>query len=220
VIVVVGSPAWRDADPPGPAGLACGIASAAAARGRRVELVGRIGDDARGDSLVIALARASVGHAAILRDPSRPTALVAVAPEPDEVTDEDPAHGAAPSTAAQLEPADVSLALSYLTAFAVLVVTDDVPAQALSAAVDGAAFAGAHLVLLLATGTPPPDGLPESSTVLAVPDDAEAGAFGTVVGVYAEGLDAGLDPARAFRAAIGDWEPRDEEALAADAAQA
>jgi hypothetical protein len=32
--------------------------------------------------------------------------------------------------------------------------------------------------------------------------------------VYADGLDAGLDPGRAFRAAIGDWEPADEDEAA------
>ena len=114
----------------------------------------------------------------------------------------------------RLDPADVSLALSYLTAFSVLVVTDDVAPAALPATIDGAAFAGAHLVLLLAPGAAAPDGLPAASTVLGVPGAGEEGAFGTVVGVYADGLDAGLDPARAFRAAIGDWEPADEDASA------
>ena len=215
MIVVVGAPAWRDADPPGPAGLACEIAVAAAARGRRVELVGRIGDDPNGDALLIALNRAGVGHAAVLRDPARATP---VAPPPDLADDpvDDVAADPPPMSpiidGPRLEPADVSLALSYLTAFSVLVVTDDVAPPALPATIDGAAFADAHLVLLLAPGTAAPDGLPAASTVLGVPGAAEAGAFGTVVGVYAEGLDAGLDPARAFRAAIGDWEPADEDA--------
>ena len=48
----------------------------------------------------------------------------------------------------RLEPADVALGLQYLTGFAVLVVADDVPADALPACVDGAQFAGAHLVIL------------------------------------------------------------------------
>jgi sugar/nucleoside kinase (ribokinase family) len=218
VIVVVGNPAWREAEPAGPAGLACEVAATAAARGRRVELVGRIGDDRPGDALVIALNRVGVGHAAVLRDPTLATALVAPPAEAEEPL----ADGAGPAVGLaagpRLEAADVSLALSYLTAFAVLVVTDDVPRAALPAAIDGAAFAGAHLVLLLAPGAAAPDGLPAATTVLGVPDASEAGAFGTVVGVYAEGLDAGLDPARAFRAAIGDWEPADDEG--GDAARA
>jgi len=208
VIVVLGSPAWRDADPPGPAGLACGVAVAAAARGTRVELVGRVGDDRDGDALVIALARAGVGHAAVLRDPTRATPRVAAPPEPDAL--DEPAEagvdGSAP-LAPRLEPADVSLALSYLTAFAVLVVTDDVPEDALPAALDGAGFAGAHVVLLVAPGSTPPEGLGTASTILAVPSDGDDGAFATVIGVYAEGLEGGLDPATAFRAAIGDWQP-------------
>ncbi len=227
MIVVLGTPGWRDSEPARPAGLACEVALAAAARGRRVELVGRIGDDAAGDALAFALSRAGVGHAAVLRDPARATARVAAdgAAADDAALHDDPFRDAAGDAAdssappqsvegPRLDPADVSLALSYLTAFSVLVVTDDVPTAALPAAIDGAAFAGAHVVLLLPSGATAPDGLPETSTVLAIPDEAEAGAFGTVVGVYAEGLDGGLDPARAFRAAIGDWEPADEDPAA------
>jgi sugar/nucleoside kinase (ribokinase family) len=212
VIVVIGSPAWRDANPPGPAGLACGIAVAAAARGTAVELVGRVGDDQDGDALVIALAHAGVGHAAVLRDPVRRTPRLAVPLEPEAIADEPAPPGAAGTmTAPRLEPADVSLALSYLTAFAVLVITDEVPADVLPAALDGAGFAGAHVVMLLAPGTRPPDGLGAVSTVLAVPGEGDEGAFATVVGVYAEGLAAGLEPATAFRAAIGDWQPTPDD---------
>jgi pfkB family carbohydrate kinase len=210
VIVVLGSPAWRDADPPGPAGLACGVAVAAAARGQRVELVGRVGDDPTGDALVIALAQAGVGHAAVLRDPVRATPLLAARGELEGIGVETATEVAAETgvaAAPRLEPADVSLALSYLTAFAVLVVTDDVPADVLPTALDGAAFAGAHVVLLLAPGATAPDGLPGASTVLAVPAEGDEGAFATVIGVYAEGLAGGLDPATAFRASIGDWQP-------------
>jgi pfkB family carbohydrate kinase len=216
VIVVVGAPAWRDADPPGPAGLACEIAVAAAARGRRVELVGRIGDDPSGDALLIALNRAGVGHAAVLRDPTRATPVAAPTDPADAAHDLAADAPPTPPTldGPRLEPADVSLALSYLTAFSVLVVTDDVGRAALPETIDGAAFAEAHLVLLIAPGAPAPDGLPAASTVLGVPGAGEAGAFGTVVGVYADGLDAGLDPGRAFRAAIGDWEPADEDEAA------
>jgi sugar/nucleoside kinase (ribokinase family) len=211
VIVVVGAPGWREGQPAGPAGLACEVALAAAGRGSRVELVGRVGDDPAGDALLIALARAGVGHAAVLRDSARRTPRLAPPVEPEgpvaETTTSDPVLDAP-----RLDPADVSLGLSYLTSFGVLVVTDDVPPGALPAALDGAAFAGAHVILLLAPGATPPEQLPASATVLAVPGAAEAGAFGTVVGVYAAGLDTGLDPATAFRASIGDWEPADDAA--------
>jgi hypothetical protein len=164
---------------------------------------------------VIALAHAGVGHAAVLRDPARATPRLTAPPEPPEpdALDEDPSPDAAAGAgpAPRLEPADVSLALSYLTAFSVLVVADDVPADVLPAALDGAGFAGAHVVLLLGQGTPAPDGLGPVSTVLAVPGEGDEGAFATVVGVYAEGLAAGLDPATAFRAAIGDWQPAPDD---------
>lgn len=216
VIVVLGTPVWRDTPPAGPAGTACRIAVAAAARGTRVELVGRVGDDRPGDALVIALAQSGVGHAAVLRDPARPTPLAATPIEADGPDDEPPAAttpvATPPVDEPRLEPADVSLALSYLTAFSVLVVTDDVPPDVLPAALDGAGFAGAHVVLLQAPGDVAPDGLPTASTVLAVPEAADDGAFATVVGVYAEGLEAGLDPATAFRAAIGDWQPAPDDA--------
>ena len=43
MIVVVGAPAWREAEPAGPDGRACRIALAAAERGSGVELIGRSG---------------------------------------------------------------------------------------------------------------------------------------------------------------------------------
>jgi sugar/nucleoside kinase (ribokinase family) len=176
-----------------------------------VELVGRVGDDPPGDTLLIALAHAGVGHAAVLRDPTRATPRAATAVEPEgPVADVTPTNPAA--DAPRLDPADVQLGLSYLTSFGVLVITDDVPPGALPAALDGAAFSGAHVILLLAPGATPPQGLPAGATVLAVPGTPDDGAFGTVVGVYAAGLDTGLDPATAFRASIGDWQPADDAA--------
>jgi sugar/nucleoside kinase (ribokinase family) len=211
MIVVVGSPAWRPAEPAGPAGRTCEIALAAAAAGARVELVGRIGDDRAGDALVLALAGSGVGHAAVLRDPARATPLAATAPEPDTLDvfgEEPPPRVATDGTAPRLQPADVSLGLSYLTAFAVLVAADDAPLEVLPACVAGASFAGAHLVVLLPAADPAPADLPAAATVLAAPGPDD-GAFGALVGTYAAGLDAGREPADAFRAAtsgIG-WEP-------------
>ena len=48
------------------------VAMAVAAAGGRVELVGSVGDDAAGDAVAIGLARAGVGHAALLRIPRLP----------------------------------------------------------------------------------------------------------------------------------------------------
>ena len=202
MIVVVGIPAWRQADPGGPAGLSCRVATAAAARGAAVQLVGRVGDDPTGDALLLALGRLGIGHAAVLRDPVRPTALVeAPAPEGEaDLLEELPAR-TGPGDGPRLEAADVSLGLSYIVAFSVLVVADDVPVAALPAAVAAAEFAGAQLVVMVPQGRALPEGLPPGATVLAAPDAADDGEFAALVGAYAAGLDAGLPPGDAFGAA-------------------
>lgn len=216
MITVVGSPAWRATEPQGPAGRACEIALAAAAAGARVELVGRVGDDPAGDRLLIALARGSVGHAAILRDPTHPTALAL--PGPDAADDDDPFSDAAddedvaPAGLAatlpgpRLEPADVTLGLRYISGFDVLVVADDAPVAVIPAAAEAAGFAGARLLVLVAPGVVTPH-LPDDALVLGAPG-ADDGAFGTLVGAVAAGLDRGLSPADALRASTGaaGWE--------------
>jgi hypothetical protein len=213
VIVVVGNPAWNPGPPPGPGGRAASIGLAAAEAGARVEIMGRIGDDTAGDALVIALAQAAVGHAAVLRDPVRPTLSVASADivdddvlgRPDEASDRRPAGSATPA-GPSLGPADVSLGLRYLTGFEVLVVADDAPAAVVPACVEAAAFAGARLVVAVAASGPVPDGLPPDATVLQAPDDAGE-AFARLLGRYAAALDGGVEPAVAFATARGDaWE--------------
>lgn len=212
MITVVGTPAWRASDPPGPAGRACEIALAAAALGARVEMVGRVGDDPSGDALLLALARASVGHAAVLRDPTRATWLVTPPAAPD---DETPFAALDPGVQPAIEPlrdgpcldpADVALGLRYLTAFDVLVVTDELPAAVLPAAADAAAFAGARLVVLVAPGG---DGgaFPPEALVLEAPGPDD-GAFGALVGALAVAVDRGQSPEEAIRTATsaGGWE--------------
>ena len=224
MIVVIGSPAWRTAPAPAPAGRACGIALAAAARGARVELVGRVGEDPVGEALLIALANAGVGHAAILRDPTRPTPrLEPAAPAEDDEASlfadpapvVAPAHGALGGSAGlRLDGADIDLAIKYLEPSGVLVVTDDVPPDVLAAAVEAGGYAQMRLVVLLAPGglgaRSLPAGIPADATVLAAPDDGDdAGAFEALVGAYAAALDGGADPADAFTEAQGatGWEP-------------
>jgi hypothetical protein len=214
MIVVVGPPAWRGGEPGRPAGRTCEIVLAAAGAGARAELVGRVGDDPPGDRLLIALALAGVGHAAVLRDPTRPTPVLDATPErepePEDAFAEadDASADAPPATLAgpRLQPADVALGLQYLTAFGVLVVADDAPPEVLPVCVEGAAFAGASLVVLVREGSAPPPDLPSAATVLEAParDD---GAFGALVGLYAARLDAGDDPAQAFSAALGEGWP-------------
>ena len=216
MIVVVGTPAWRPVEPAGPAGLACGIAVAAAAQGASVELVGRAGDDRAGDALMIALARAGVGHVALLRDPARPTRLVEPLPEADEPdlladeaddADADEAAGSK-GPGPRLEALDVDLGLRYLTTFAVIVVTDDALDVALAVTTEAAAYAGAHLVVLVPEGSEPQLDIPAAATVLAAPRSDPDGAFAASVGSYAAGLDAGRPPDEAFRAALAaGWVP-------------
>ncbi len=213
MIVVVGAPAWDPGPPPAPGGRAALVAIAAAEAGARVELLGRIGDDASGDALVVALTRAAVGHAALLRDPVLPTPR----PVPTDADDEDVAGGvpeagdprpggAVPPEGPGLEMADVSLGLRYLTGFDVLVVGDDAPAAVIPACVEAAAFAGSRLVVAVATAEEVPAGLPPDATVLQVPAGAGA-AFARLLGRYAAALDGGADPATAFANATGDgWE--------------
>jgi ribokinase len=204
VIVVVGSLAWRDAPPAGPAGRACEIALAAAERGASAEVVGRLGDDHHGDSLVIGLAKAGVGHAAVLRDPVRATPIVAPVMEPedpDPFGDDMPAPALDTVAGPRLEPADVALGLQYLTGFNVLVVTEDVPPDVLPACLAGAGFAGAHVVLLVPGGRSLPAGVPEDATILEAPGPGDDRAFAALVGAYAVGLDGGMAPADAFAAA-------------------
>lgn len=188
---------------------------AAATRGSRVELVGRTGDDAAGDALLLTLGRAGVGHAAMLRDAARATSIVA-APDATERDDADldpsstlDGAGDSATDGPPLEAADVALGLRYLTEFAVLVLTDDVPADALPVAIDAAGYASAHLVVLVHAGEAAPTGLPGASTVLVAPEARDEGAFAAVVGAYAAALDAGRSPGEAFQAAATDagWEP-------------
>ena len=219
MIVIVGSLAWRAAAPAGPAGRACAIALAAAVAGARVEVVGRAGDDAAGDALLLSLSNAGVGHAAVLRDPARPTPIVAPA-SPLEDADAPIMGSGGDGTAGppgrespgpRLEAADVDLAMRYLDPTGVLVITDDVPLDAVAAGVDAGRFAGTRLVVLLAPGARPggavPAGLPADATVLASPDaDVEPGAFEALVGSYAAALDRGIAPEVAFAAAAGGWQ--------------
>ena len=192
MIIVLGRPTLADGPAgPVPAGLACAVAVAAAALGSRVELVGSVGDDAAGDAAAIGLARAGVGHAALLRIPAAATPRAGTGDPPT-----------------RLDPADVELALRYLSDAAVLVVADAVPADVAAVGAEAAAYAGAAMIILL--GQPDAaavDAWP-GATILEAPGDAE-GPFASAVARYAAALEAGADPAVAMRGAVeaAGWEP-------------
>jgi hypothetical protein len=231
VIVVVGQPAYRQpsGSVPGAAvGPAVGVARAAVAAGAPAQLIGKVGVDQAGEALLLDLARADIGHAAVLRDPGRPTAT---APTPTgagsaERPDEDPAldptqdpggdgreESAEPFDAGAsiaLDPADVELGLRYLTGYGVVVVAEPLPEATLAIVAEAAAYAGAQLVVVTRPGSAAPviDSSVASTLLEAPPDDPD-GQFAALVGRYAAALDTGVSPEAAFRAALGasGWEP-------------
>lgn len=195
MIVVVGQPLFRATDQGTPAGgLPSRIALAAAAHGRSVQLVGKAGEDAEGDAVVLALARGGVGHVALLRESGRVTRRAPDRRAPESIPDDD--------TWTTLEAADVDLALRYLSEFAVLVLADPAAPDIVRVVTDGAGWAGAWLVVVVGQGQTAPDGLPPDAIVFEAPGADPDGVFASLVGSFAAALDDGDDPARAFRASI------------------
>jgi hypothetical protein len=180
VIVVLGRP---ELDERGTlAGRAGRVAAAAAGAGSGVELVGSVTDDASGDATITALGRQRIGHAAVLRMPT--------------------------TGAPRLDAADIELGLRYVSECHVLVVTDSLDEAGLAAAVEGARYHRAALVIAAAQPMLPDDEeMPEDTTVLAAPEEDD-GAFAGLVGGYASRLDAGRDAAEAWRDALEEsgWE--------------
>lgn len=221
MIVVLGLPA-AGAGPDGsvaPAGLAAAIAVAAAAAGSDVELVGRVGDDAAGEAVLIALGRAGVGHRAVLRD-ARPTASVAAdspgddaaaMPDPLALASDGPDSRPDPAADSFLDAGDIAMGLRYVPEFRVLVAAVALDATGAAAVTEAAAFAGAALVAVTWATRGADLGLPTATVLEAPPSDPD-GAFAAVVAGYAVALDRGTDPATAFRSAVaaGGWERTEE----------
>ncbi len=231
VIVVIGCPGYRSPDgnaPDAAAGTAADIARAAVAAGARVELVGKIGDDATGDALVLALARDGIGHAALLRDPAHGTPVAAAVDPAQAAGDGEDAlaggdalrpadqapRGLGPdgllpaevSRRPSLDAADLSLGLRYLTDYQVVTVAVTLDERTCQVVSEAAAFAGASIVALVEPGSMPPPGL-EGATVFEAPELDPDGVFASMVGRYAAALEAGQPAAEAFAAATmsGGW---------------
>lgn len=171
MILVVGRPGLDGAGELGrPAGR---VALAAARAGAPVEVVGSIGDDAAGDAVVVALGRAGIGHAALLRDPAAAT------PTSDEPAVPLP----------RLDASDMELGLRYLPECRVLVLAEPLPDDVRAAAVRAADYHGAQLVAVRDPGQPSSGDLP----VAAVEIEMSAGdsAFAERLGRYAARLHAG-----------------------------
>ena len=194
MIVVVGRPGLDEEDQlDRPAAL---IALAATSAGASADVVGAIGDDADGDRVALALGKAGIGHAALLRDPSAPT------PRPTTLT------GPLP----RLDGQDVELGLAYLAEFRVLVVAEPLEPSALAAARGAASFQGASLIVVTKPREDAVADLPSAATVLEMPEEDE-GAFSELVGRYAAALDRGEEAAAAWQAALnaGGWETADAD---------
>ena len=228
MIVVVGSPVARSGDArTAAAGLGADIARRAAASGAAVELVGRVGEDAAGDEVLLALAADGVGHVATLREPGRPTPTAppstgSVAPDsPDlgdallaELDDEGAAspdaEAAADATAGtaglSVDAGDLELALRYLPDYRVLVVADDLDPAVLATVAAAASWSGAMLVVVQSAAAAS-GSLPDDATVLARPARDPDGAFAAMVAAYVVALDQGAEPRAAFAGAqrTGGW---------------
>jgi len=148
--------------------------------------VGSVGDDDEGDAVAVELARAGIGHAALLRDPAGATPRGSRA-------------GAGP--APRLDANDVELGLHYLADCRVLVLGEWLGEEVLEVARAAASYHSAELIVLLDPQTPEPPNLPARATLLRVPAEGGA-AFADVVGRYAAALAAGQQAGPAWDAAL------------------
>ena len=210
MIVVIGSPiGWLREDVVVPTGTPARAALAAAAAGRQVQLIGRTGDDPAADALLLSLANGGVGHVALLRDPARPTPLVAEPASDDaapasgaEERDESPApqQPSRPS----LDAGDVDLGLRYLGNYAVVVLAEPAGPGVARVIADAAGWSGAQLVVVVEPGAEPPAGLPPDAIVFEAPAADPDGDFAALVGRFAAALDDGYDAVVAFRASLAE----------------
>lgn len=158
--------------------------------------------------MVVELGRAGVGHAALLRDPSSRT----------------PLRGAPPGEQAlpRLDAADIEMGLRYVSQCRVLVLADELGADALAAALEAADYHGAAVVMVAPAGSIDAAMLSDSVTLLERPEAedeegpgdavtmaADDAAFAAFIAEYSTRLDRGEAPNSAFGAALGDsaWEP-------------
>ena len=205
MIVVVGNPLVRAAElGGGPAGAAALAALAAARAGSRVELVGKAGDDAPGDQLLLALARAGVGHVALLRDAAHPTPVVRRGERPGaamattELDDDAPSIEPADAAARPgLDAADVQLALRYLPDHRVVLVAEPQPDEILAVVADAAAYAGATLLVAVAPGWR--GAAPDAALVVEADTSDPESQLPELLGAVAARVDQGQAAADALR---------------------
>jgi hypothetical protein len=208
VIVVIGNPIARLSDSGGGlAGVPAQVAAVAAHAGASVQLVGKAGEDAAGNALMLALARAGIGHVALLRDPAHATPVLAASDQESDILEESIVGEALvtpadPAERPQLEAADIELALRYLPDYSTIVVAEPIPEAALSTVADAASWAGATLLVVVASagaGT----AIPGVATVFEAPAAHPDGSFATMLGELAAAVDRGTPVEAAFREVEG-----------------
>ena len=201
MIVVVGSPSARRTESGiAAAGMAVTIGRVAADTGAAVELIGKVGEGAIGDAALLSLARMGIGHVAVLRDASTPTPLGS---EPDldaETISGIPAETrpAEPGAGPTMDSDDLQLALRYLPDYRVVVVADPIDQPSLDTVAAAARWAGAALILVVASGMQIASIADDDATVLEAPPTDPDGAFARIVAAYAVALDGGAAPDAAF----------------------
>ncbi len=207
MLVVVGSPAARFVGSElRAAGIAADVARAIASGGGAVQIVGRVGEDAAGDAVLLDLAGAGVDHVAVLRVAGETTPLISEdggddLPAGSVLADERPTPEP-PAQGLPLDAADLDLALRYLPDYRVIVIAPGLDGAAIATVVAAAGWSEARLIVLV-DGRGEPGDLPLDATVLEQPHDADA-AFAAVIARYAIELDRGTDPGAAFATASSD----------------
>jgi hypothetical protein len=218
VIVIIGTPVLSPAEHNGGlAGTACLSALHAARAGARVELVGKVGEDAAGERLIIALSRNGIGHAAVLRDPAARTPVEerdadgeAVDASGEEIADVGPTQDRAGWPV--LDAADVQLALRYLPDIRTILVAEPTTNAVLSVVADAARYFEATLIVVASSGVSGVSGagvagdgsVPGRASVagdlvIESPANDPDGAFSAVLGEVVAAIDAGSGIDEALR---------------------
>ena len=147
-----------------PGGKGANQAVAAALLGARVALLGRVGDDPAGASLLAELARRGVDTAAVGTTDQAATGAAFITVTPDGEN----AIVVAPGANHRLAPGDVDAVAGAIRSAAVLVLQLEVPLEVVGRAVEVAAGAPTRVVLNLAPASPVPGALLAGVDVLVV----------------------------------------------------
>lgn len=175
-----------------------------------MQLVGTAGEDDAGDEVVLALARAGVGHVALLRKAGQATPVTSAATPRSDEGPMDPCQESiepVPDSHVLLDAGDVDLALRYLPDINVLVLAEAASTDTVAVVAQAARWSEAQLIVV--DNPAAPNDLPRDAIVFEVPDEDPDGVFAELIGAFAAALDDGDDPAKAFQASVeaAGWTP-------------